>query len=202
MTNVITWDRWKIITNRDQNYVRIGCEPLIWNPKDFKLRLNPLWNANGFRFGSRSRSGLATSIGGFITTTTISHRRRKNLTLERSLCIGDVNKVVLIAWPDADFAGDFIFTKSTSGFFQVVRKAKTRSFDDAALCSWLLTNGSTHFCPCKACPGNHRWIFRHLCEKQFENKCKCCCRRLFGSISVKSGFCGTAKIYLWLGLPQ
>jgi len=36
--------------------------------------------------------------------------------------------VMLIAWPDADLAGDFMTTKSTSGFFLEARRAEGRSF--------------------------------------------------------------------------
>ena len=52
----------------------------------------------------------------------------KNLTLKGSLSTGDIDKVVLIAWPDADLAGDFMSTKSTSGFFLEARGAEGRSF--------------------------------------------------------------------------
>ena len=52
----------------------------------------------------------------------------KKLTLKGSLSTGDVNEVMLIAWPDADLAGDFMTTKSTSGFFLEARGAEGRSF--------------------------------------------------------------------------
>ena len=44
------------------------------------------------------------------------------------LSTGDIDKVVLIAWPDADLAGDIMSTKSTSGFFVEARGAKGRFF--------------------------------------------------------------------------
>ena len=47
--------------------------------------------------------------------------------MKGSLSTGDVNKVVLIAWPDADLAGDFMSAKSTRGFFLEVRGAEGRS---------------------------------------------------------------------------
>ncbi|MCP4189305.1 MAG: Ty1/Copia family ribonuclease HI [Planctomycetaceae bacterium] len=39
------------------------------------------------------------------------------LTLRGSLSTADRDSSVLIAWPDADHAGDFMITKSTSGYF-------------------------------------------------------------------------------------
>ena len=48
--------------------------------------------------------------------------------MKGSLSTGDIDKVVLIAWPDADLAGDFMFTKTTSGFFWEARGADGRSF--------------------------------------------------------------------------
>ena len=54
--------------------------------------------------------------------------QEKNLTLKGSLSTGDIDKVVLIAWPDADLAGDPMSTKSTSGFFLEARGSEGRSF--------------------------------------------------------------------------
>ena len=52
----------------------------------------------------------------------------KNFTLKGSLSTGNIDKVVLIAWPDADLAGDFMSTKNTSGFFLEVRGTEGSSF--------------------------------------------------------------------------
>ena len=52
----------------------------------------------------------------------------RNLTLKGSLSTGDIDKVVLIAWPDADLAGDLMSTRSTSVFFLEVSGAEGRSF--------------------------------------------------------------------------
>ena len=51
----------------------------------------------------------------------------KNLTLKGSLSTGDIDKVVLIAWPDSDLAGDFMSTRNTRSFFLEAR-AERRSF--------------------------------------------------------------------------
>ena len=46
----------------------------------------------------------------------------KNFILKGSLSTDDIDKVVPIAWPDADLAGDFMSTKNTSGFFLEARR--------------------------------------------------------------------------------
>ena len=51
-----------------------------------------------------------------------------NTTLKGSLSTGDIDKVVRIAWPDADLAIDFMSTKSTNGFLLEARGAEGRSF--------------------------------------------------------------------------
>ena len=51
-----------------------------------------------------------------------------DLTLRGVLSTADIDDFDLVAWPDADFAGDYMSTKSTSGFFLEVRGKDGRSF--------------------------------------------------------------------------
>ena len=51
-----------------------------------------------------------------------------DMTLRGVLSTEDLPDFELVAWPDADFAGDYNSTKSTSGFFMEVRGRGGRSF--------------------------------------------------------------------------
>ena len=48
-------------------------------------------------------------------------KEASNLTLKGYLSTEDLSNVEIVAWPDADLCGDFMSTKSTSGFFMEVR---------------------------------------------------------------------------------
>ena len=96
----------------------------------------------GVRMSGPHLSTVVPRLSSLITKWTRDSDRRfhriyfyleqaKNLTLKGSLSTGDIDKVVLIAWPDADLAGEFMSTKNTNGFFLEPRGAEGRSFPSA-----------------------------------------------------------------------
>jgi hypothetical protein len=82
----------------------------------------------GVRMAAPHLSIAVTRLSSQITKWTLDSDRRlhrifsfingfSGLTLRGSLSTADRDSSVLIAWPDADHAGDFMTTKSTSGYF-------------------------------------------------------------------------------------
>ena len=89
----------------------------------------------GVRMSGPHRSTVAVRLPSQVTKWTCDFDRllpriysyfaqAKNPTLKGPITTGDVNKVVLVARPDADLAGDFKSTKRTTGFFLEVTKLR------------------------------------------------------------------------------